>query len=46
VTEKEKFLEWVDTYISTYEDAPTEVKSGAILVPISMLKELRELVQE
>jgi hypothetical protein len=42
--EQEKFLEWVDNTISTYDDAPIEVKNGYISISISMLKKLNELV--
>lgn len=43
---QELFLEWVDNTISTYEDAPIEVKYGSITVPVSMLQELRGLVDK
>jgi hypothetical protein len=45
MTEQEKFLEWVDNTISTYEDAPVEVKHGAISISITMLKELRGIIE-
>jgi hypothetical protein len=46
MTDQEIFLEWVDNTISTYEDAPIEVKHGSITISISMLKGLRDLVDE